>query len=228
MTVTAVLGVATSRLVSRNHSTAGSPVGGASPGHGPPTASPGSAAPPVVGGRRSWRWRTSRPRRAAGARRAALLAARLAPLAHAVDLDLDVPVAAPARRVSNSFGRPWRDGGHAGRARAPPAVQAALRVEQLEEISLPIHDADHPRLAAQGRRRLLDVAQTVEPALHLVAGLVWQQRRTGRRVLRRLLLDRRRIETRSAAPPAAAPPIDRQGQMQMQAERLRCRSGCAR
>ena len=101
-------------------------------------------------------------------------------------------------------------------------VQAALLVEQLEEIGLPIHDADHPRLAAHRRRRLLDIAQTVGPTPHL-AGLVWRQRRGGFRVLRRLPATRRRIETATQHPQRQPLAIDRQGQMQMQAERLRSR-----
>ena len=162
------------------------------------------------------------PRHAPGARRARG-AARFAPLAHAVDLDLDVPVGgAGAQGLKQLRGALGETAVMLGAHEHLDPVQAALLVEQLEEIGLPIHDADHPRLAAHRRRRLLDIAQTVGPTPHL-AGLVWRQRRGGFRVLRRLPATRRRIETATQHPQRQPLAIDRQGQMQMQAERLRSR-----
>ena len=115
-------------------------------------------------------------------------------------------------------------------------VQTALLVEHREAIRLPVHDAEHPRLAAQRRRRPVDVAQPVDPAPRLGGRLLRRLggflRRLGGRLLRRRRrwlvrqprrAARRRLETAAQHAQRQTRAIDRQGQMQMQAERLRDR-----
>ena len=201
--------VPTSRLVSRNHSTAGSAVSR----HGPLTA------PPVRRRRWSaattWRWRTAA--RATRPMRAGRACLPLDLRAQAVELDLTCPSAAPARMAANSFGAPLARQRSLAPALPPGSDGAARRTPRSNPPPGP--SAEHSGLAAQRRRRPVDVAQAVDPAPRLGGRLL---RRRRRRLVRRA---RRAARRRLAQRQTRA--IDRQGQMQMQAERLRG-PGCAR
>ena len=140
------------------------------------------------------------PRHAPGARRARG-AARFAPLAHAVVIS--TPVGGAGAQGLKQLRPLARQrvmlGAHAPR----PGP------EQLEEIGLPIHDADHPRLAAHRRRRLLAANRRSN------AASCWScLAPTPRGVPRPPAVARhpRRIETATQHPQRQPLAIDRQGQ----------------
>ena len=162
------------------------------------------------------------PRHPPGARRAGLPAVRLAPRAQAVDLDLDVPVGgAGAHGGEQLRGALGETAVMVGAHQHFHPVQTALLVEHREAIRLPVHDAEHSGLAAQRRRRPVDVAQAVDPAPRLGGRLLRRRRRWLVRRARRAA--GRRGETAAQHAQRQTRAIDRQGQMQMQAERLRGR-----
>ena len=235
MTATAVSVLSTSRLVSRNHSTAGSPGGGAVRAHGPLTAPPvrrrrGSAAPPpgdgaprpapppaCAPGGPACRWicaarsgGRSRSRRARRRRRRAW------------------------RRTAS--GRPWRSQRSwwartststrfRRRCSSNTAKQSASRSMTLSTRVLRLNAA-----AARSMSRRPSTQRCVLGAVSCAAlgGLL---RRLGGRLLRRrrwlvrraCRAARRRLETAAQHAQRQTRAIDRQGQMQMQAERLRGR-----
>ena len=144
MVSTAVSVLSTSRLVSRNHSTAGSPGGGAVSRTWTVDSATGSA-PAMVGRRHHLAMAHLGPRHPPGARRAGLPAAGFAPRAQPVDLDLDVPVGgAGAHGGEQLRGALGETAVMVGAHQHFHPVQTALLVEHREAIRLPVHDADAP------------------------------------------------------------------------------------
>ena len=174
--------------------------------------------------RRSWQYFHNL---AGGARGAGGLAACLGPLAYPRDVNLHMAVGGGvAQRREQLLD---------ALAKAPVVLRAdqhidpadaALRVEQLEEVRLAIHDADDPSLAWEFGCRLGHVVQAVEPAPGLagrVVGLWLGVRGTGgllvalpRVVLGGHLVGRRLIEPATQHPQGQTCPTHRKRQMQAQ------------
>ena len=168
------------------------------------------------------------------ARGAGGLAACLGPLAHPRDVNLHMAVGGGvAQRIEQLIDALAKTPVVLGAHQDVDPVDAALRIEQLEEVRLAVHDADDAGLAGQGRSGFGHIVQAVEPAPSLVGRVVvgigpGVSGAAGRRlvalcrvVLGGVLAERRRIEPAAQHPQGQPCAAHRERQVQVQAQRLR-------